>query len=155
MGRNAQGYWALLEPIWEKVSIYDRVEVFESQFNLAPNASRTLFAAHWCQSEVRNGGLHQFFTNSTGVLAPEAIVAYEALGMPKVAAVLRAAVAWFGPIYPRERDAREALLDTYENENPEQWNPFERLDDQFFELIDEENGGFRKAADGYAKGIGG
>ena len=25
-------------------------------------------AAHWCQSEVRNGGFHQFFTNHTGDL---------------------------------------------------------------------------------------
>jgi hypothetical protein len=89
------------------------------------------------------------------VLAPEAIAAHEALGMPKVAAVVRAAARWFGPTYPRERDERAALLDTYENENPEQWNPFEQLDDEFFDLIDQENGGFQKAADGYAKAVGG
>jgi hypothetical protein len=75
--------------------------------------------------------------------------------MPKVAAVVRAAARWFGPTYPRERDGRAALLDTYENENPEHWNPFEQLDDEFFDLIDQENGGFQKAADGYAKAVGG
>ncbi|WP_369973953.1 DUF4375 domain-containing protein [Polaromonas sp. SP1] len=33
--------------------------------------SRHLFAVHWCQSEICNGGFMQFFANSTGVLAPE------------------------------------------------------------------------------------
>jgi hypothetical protein len=34
-------------------------------------------------------------------------------------------------------------------------NPFEQPDDEFFDLIDQENGGFQKAADGYAKAVGG
>ncbi len=149
--KPGQLYWSLVDPIWDAISIYDGAEIFLKQFQASPPASRTLFAAHWCQSEVRNGGLHQFFGNSTGVLAPEAVSAFESIGMPKTAAVVAEAMAWFGPAYPRDREVREDLLGSYENEDPDEWNPFEALDDRFFELIESENGGFVAAADRYAK----
>src|SRR5687767_13179443 len=66
--KPGQHYWSLVEPVWETISIYHTPDIFLTQFNSASLASRTLFAAHWCQSEVRNGGFHQFFGNSTGVL---------------------------------------------------------------------------------------
>ena len=65
-------YWSLVEPHWERISIYDGGATFLRQFLTTPVRSRHLFAAHWCMSEVYNGGFHQFFHNSTGVLAPEA-----------------------------------------------------------------------------------
>jgi hypothetical protein len=146
-------YWSLVESIWDSVSIYDGPEAFLAQFNTAPLGARTLFAAHWCQSEIRNGGLHQFFGNSTGVLAPEAVAAFRSIGMPKIAAIVAEAMLWFGPSYPRNREVRDGQLGDYENDDyPEDWNPFEQLDDQFFALIESENGGFVTAADEYALG---
>ena len=68
-------YWRLLEPIWDSVSIYDGPKTFLRQYRRLPRAVGHLFAAHWCQSEICNGGFHQFFGNSTGVLAPEAMEA--------------------------------------------------------------------------------
>jgi hypothetical protein len=141
--------------VWDAISIYHAPDIFLTQFNSAPVAARSLFAAHWCQSEVRNGGLHQFFSNSTGILAPEAIAAYQMIGMPKLASVIEAAARWFGSDYPRRREIRQELLDSCETEHPEGWNPFSRLDDEFFALIDQENGGFRQAADEYATKQGG
>jgi hypothetical protein len=93
-------YWSLVEPVWDAISIYDGPEEFLAQFGAANAVSRTLFAAHWCQSEVQNGGLHQFFHNSTGVLAPEAAAAFDALEMPKTADVVRSAISWFGLEFP-------------------------------------------------------
>lgn len=145
-------YWSLVEFIWDSVSIYDGPEAFLAQFNTAPLGARTLFAAHWCQSEIRNGGLHQFFGNSTGVLAPEAVAAFRSIGMPKVAAIVAEAMLWFGPNYPRNREVRDGQLGDYENDDPEDWNPFDQLDDQFFALIESENGGFVRAADEFALG---
>lgn len=149
--KNTGGYWVLVEPIWDEISIYAGPKVFLDQFNAAPIASRTLFAAHWLQSEVRNGGFHQFFSNLTGVLAPEAVAAYEAIHMPKVAGLVRTAIGWFGETYPRDRGVREGRLDAYANKNPDGWNPFDSLDDEFFELIDKEHGGFVHAANLFAK----
>jgi hypothetical protein len=66
----ADDYWDLVEPIWDEISIYDGAEQFLQDFEKTDERPGILFAAHWTQSEVMNGGLGQFFNNSTGVLAP-------------------------------------------------------------------------------------
>lgn len=143
------GYWTLVDPIWDTVSIYDGPEAFLEQYNAAPEASRVLFAAHWCQSEINNGGFEQFFSNSTGVLAPEGVLAFRALGMPQTADLIGKAMAVFGAHYPRERTEREDALDRVWDD-VEGNDPFGDLDEPFFELVDAENGGFEHAADTYA-----
>ena len=145
-------YWALVEPHWDRISIYDGEHVFLREFNNTPERARHLFAAHWCVSEVSNGGFHQFFSNGTGVLAPEAAGGFDAIGLPKLAGVVRRASAYFGIPYVRDQQARNDLLDQYEREHKEDWNPFEQLDDEFFDLITTECGGWETAADGYAEG---
>jgi hypothetical protein len=149
-GTAMAAYWPFVESVWDSISIYDGPEPFLAQFRAADRVPRTLFAAHWCQSEVLNGGLHQFFWNSTGVLAPEAAEAFDALEMPQTAQVVRDAMAWFGPIFPRDRDERMEALDNYETENTDSRGPFEKLDDQFFDLVEEEAGGFENAADRFS-----
>ncbi len=106
----ADSYWDLVEPVWKKISIYDGPEAFLSQFRSFPAVPGNLFAAHWCQSEVRNGGLHQFFSNSTGVLAPEALSGFQAIGLTEWATILDEAMRFFGPSYPRDRETRIAVL---------------------------------------------
>lgn len=124
--------------------------MFLQQYAAAPEASRVLFAAHWCQSEIANGGFSQFFANSTGVLAPEGVSAFRDLGMPQTAAVIEKAMAAFGAVYPRDRDARdEALTAICDAVDEESW-PFEEFDEAFFDLFRSENGGFDAAADRYA-----
>ena len=148
--RSGELYWSLVDKIWDDISIYDGPEIFLSQFKSAPEVHRNLFAAHWCQSEVWNGGLHQFFSNSTGVLAPEAAAAFTILQMPELSAVLLEAMQWFGPQYPRAREIREGTLAAFAAENPDDWDPFNELDDRFYDLIETENRGFVAAADAYA-----
>ncbi|MBB4128355.1 hypothetical protein GGR77_003682 [Xanthomonas translucens] len=145
------GYWSLVEPIWETVSIYDGADVFLEQYKASPDKSRILFAAHWCQSEINNGGFEQFFSNSTGVLAPEGVQAFRTIGMPQTAALIEQAMAAFGPTYPRDRDEREEALEAIWNAaGDDEAGPFGHLDDLFFDLVETENGGFRSAADSYA-----
>ncbi len=148
--KSGQAYGDIINTVWDTISIYDGVEVFLKEFTKANEVVQNLFAAHWCQSEVRNGGLLQFFCNSSGVLAPEAIIAFRAIGMPKLAAVLEEAVVWFGESYPRDRNDRENILWANESEDEKESNPFETLDDKFFELHQSESGGFITAADQYA-----
>lgn len=144
------GYWTLVEPIWDTVSIYDGGDVFLQQYTASPEASRVLFAAHWCQSEINNGGFEQFFSNSTGVLAPEGVQAFRALGMPETAALIDKAMEVFGPTYPRERSEREDALDKAWDDFDDDADPFSDLDESFFERVETENGGFESAADHYA-----
>ncbi len=103
-------YWALVETVWEEISIYDGEKDFLAQYGDAPNAARLLFAAHWCQSEIRNGGLKQFFLNSAGVLAPEAIDGFRAINTFKLAEIVQEVTALFGSPYPRAKSARKKVL---------------------------------------------
>lgn len=148
----AEGYWDHIEPFWEAVSIYDGPETFLRQFADMPEHAGHLFAVHWCISEVCNGGFHQFFYNSTGVLAPEALAGFKTVGMPETAAIVAEAIARLPNPYPRDRDIRQDALDALDSgeEGEEDWeSPFDDLDAKFYGLYDTENGGVA-AADRYA-----
>lgn len=146
----SNSYWRYVEPIWESISIYDGGEVFLRAFNEATKKQRVLFAAHWAQSEIMNGGLGQFFSNSTGVLAPEAVEAFKVLGMPKCASILSEAMKYFGENYPRERSAREEAFESFYEEFGGDVIPIQEYEDAMATEIEEENGGFWEAADNYA-----
>ena len=145
---ESRGYWWKIEPYWEAVSIYDGPIVFRAGFDAIPAAAQHLFAAHWLQSEVCNGGFTQFFANSTGVLAPQAEVAFRALGMPETAALVARAMRWFGPVYPLDRKARNDQLDAFDDDKDSE---IESVDERFFELWDAEAGGFDEAASRFAE----
>ncbi len=143
-------YWTLVKPVWDKISIYDGPEKFLSEFGRASQKSRTLFAAHWAQSEIMNGGLGQFFSNSTGVLAPEAVEAFRELGMPKCASTLSDAMRFFGETYPRDTTKREQIFERFFEENGEDAILVLEQEDAMAAAIEEENGGWDEAADRYA-----
>lgn len=137
-------YWNLVEPVWELIDIYEGPVVFLDTYGRASIPSRLLFAAHFCQSEVCNGGFWQFFRNSTGVLAPEAVEAFKAIGLSELATVIEQAMEIFGPEYIRDRGLRQKLLESLDD------SMFNQLDSRFFELIATEAGGFEEAANRYA-----
>jgi len=141
MSSAGQLYWSVIEPIWDKVSIYGSPDLFLHQFSNLTEVQRHLFASHWCQSEVRNGGFHQFFSNSTGVLAPEAVAGFRALGLAECAALVQEAMKHFARPYPRETEERLAKLELL-------GDPFDAIDDRFYDAI--RNDGYEKAADEYA-----
>lgn len=149
----AEGYWNHINPIWNAVSIYDGHETFLRQFSEVPEHAGHLFAVHWCISEVCNGGFHQFFYNSTGVLSPEALAGFKIVGMPETAAVVAEAMAKLPDPYPRDRFLRQQALDELDPEDLDEeddWeSPFDDLDDRFYDLYEKENGGW-DAIDRYA-----
>jgi uncharacterized protein DUF4375 len=60
------------------------------------NAHEQVVAAIWeLEAEVNNGGFDQYFLNSSGDHAAEALTALEAVGAPKFAALLRQAMSPF------------------------------------------------------------
>jgi hypothetical protein len=144
------GYWALVEPYWKRISIYDGAEVFLRQYRSAPTKAGHLFAAHWCQSEVCNGGMHQFFSNSTGVLAPEAREGFQAIGLTEWASLLAQGMTFFGDPYPREQADRQQLLAQCQGRQREEWDPFYQLDERFYAWLHAEEYRWQRAADAYA-----
>ena len=140
-------YWSVVQPIWKKVSINDGAETFLILFDEVTEDQGLLLAAHWLNSEVCNGGFHQFFSNATGVLAPEALRGFEMLKMKKASEVVKAAIAKFGKLYLREREERRPKLDKMKKPGTERkdWDPFFALDQQF--LACGGTAGFAEGAD--------
>lgn len=129
-------YWDRLGAAFDQVDIYNGADAFFAGFAPLPAPVQHLFAAHWCQSEVNNGGFDQFFFNSTGVLAPEAEAGFRAIGLTGVADIVREAISLLGPTYPREREARIAAMDavagTGERRFLDVQRRFSDLDDRFY-----------------------
>jgi Domain of unknown function (DUF4375) len=142
------GYWSLVEPVWLPLnrSWYDGWEEFLRQFRAIRPEVGHLYAGHWCRSEVCNGGLHQFFSNSTGLLAPEALEGFRAIGLTELAEVLATAMKIFGSPYPRDRADRHEVLASRQGGRREEWDPFYQLDERFYEWSDR----WEDAADAYA-----
>lgn len=142
-------YWRLIEPFWDEISIYDGPKAFLKQFAVAPDEVGHLFAAHWCQSEVSNGGFHQFFTNPTGVLAPEALAGFRAIGLDEWASILEEAMRFFGEPYPRDQAERERRLPKARGDRAS-WDPFLAMDDRFYTWTRPDRDRWSRAADAYA-----
>lgn len=80
-------YSSKIQHLFDKVNIYGDVSSFFESISDVPHPLLLLYAAHFCLSELDNGGFLQLFWNSTGVLVPEAVEGYTAIGMPKLAAI--------------------------------------------------------------------
>ena len=143
-------YWEFVEPVWDTISIYDGGDAFIEQYSKATEKQKVLFSAHWAQSEILNGGLGQFFSNPTGVLAPEAVEAFIKIGMPECAESISNAMKFFGNPYPRDRSERENLIEQFYEENGDDAIPLEEHEDIVAVKIEEENGGFWESANLYA-----
>ncbi len=150
MNEPGDVYWQAIEPLWDSVSIYDGPDVFLEQFRVLSPSQQHLLAAHWCQSEVCNGGLHQFFMSPTGVLAPEALEGFRAIGLPEAANIVAEAMAHFGSSYPREQSDRIAILEAIPGEGPSEWDPFAELDRRMYSVFSTPSDAFAIAADFYA-----
>jgi hypothetical protein len=149
----SQEYWDHIEPFWDSVNLHDGPEEFLLHFTEMPEHAAHLFALHWCATEVCGGGFHQLFFGSAGVLAPEAVAGFGAIGMPQTAAVVAAAIASFGEPYPRDRDERQDALRALDPEGACGAAPdsaFAELDRDFRVLLGREKGGMKSAAALYA-----
>jgi hypothetical protein len=144
-------YWALIEPHWLPLNeAWDLgLDQFLMTMQQVPPRVADLYAAHWCQSEVRNGGFYQFFFNTTGLLAPEAAKGFRAIGMLEWATLLTETMNYFGSPYPRDRARRLVLLTNHDDEL-NGLNPFAAADDRFFFCADDEPERWEERADSYA-----
>jgi hypothetical protein len=62
--RPGEMWWQVVEPYWDRVGIYGSRDAFLRTFAEVPEPAAHLLALQWCQSELCNGGFHQFFSAS-------------------------------------------------------------------------------------------
>jgi hypothetical protein len=133
--------WLVLGILWGAADIYRDRNTLRSILDLATPGQSAIFAIWWTDSEIGNGGLRQYFQNSTGILAPEAIAGFRLVGWPAVADVLERATRLFPPDTALgDRGERLAALDDL---SPTDFGP---LDDAWFELREDDDALFRSTA---------
>ncbi len=143
-------FWRLIDPIWDEVSFYETWDILQRDFAKITEKQKNLYAAYWADYEICNGGFEQFFSNSTGMLGPEAVVGYRAIGMIDSAELVQEACLLLGIPFPRERADRQERLERLLTNHPKGRDVFNSIEQRFFKNRKEEAGGFEAAADRYA-----
>lgn len=159
-------------PFYHRWLLVQNVSPFEywtdSEYDPAlsdvPHDIQLLAAMSYGKSDIENGGFHQFFSNSTGVFAPEMIEWCERAGLHETAEVIREAVAFFGDKFPRSREVRNRVLQEYPNRRESDdrdtipigqqvWDPFYSLSSRFYASLPYEEKVFDKAADRWLRDV--
>jgi uncharacterized protein DUF4375 len=93
----------------------------ERRFTALGKPYRTLAIMNEFNDEFRNGGVHQFFYNSSGMLAPEVHEAMIELGMAEQAAIFKRGLDMFGKTYIRETPRRREAFFKHDG-----WNEWDK-----------------------------
>ncbi len=143
--------WSIIEPYWISLNEtwLDDPASFLERLQTVPVKVGHLYAGNWCVSEVGNGGLYQFFYNTTGILAPEAVAGFRAVGLTECEQAVSEAMEFFSSPYPRNRPLRLAQLPDSEGRKRKDWDPFQELDERFYDCTSEKDC-WERAADRYA-----
>jgi hypothetical protein len=118
--------FSLIEPAWAEVDIEGSVEDYERSLARFSEPQRLFTAIAWYRTEVNNGGHDQFFYNSAGIVWPDALAGFRAVGALDAARILEEAVKRAGGA-SRTRAERQEHLDRHEPN-------FDDLDDAFYEI---------------------
>lgn len=130
---DVETLWAVIEPMWNDLRL-DEEEERGMTASLTPG-QRGLIAVDWLSKEVYNGGIHQFFTNSTGVLAHEALEGFRMMGAERYAELLGAVVALFpGGRVPKNQTERLAAVTAMPGKVRSR--AFEKFDETFYSLME-------------------
>ncbi len=121
--------------IWDDAPTNGASDEELAWFHRLTRVQQVIYSTHYLCAEVYNGGFHQYFHNSTGLTAPEAVEGFQTLGLNDVADLVQEAIDVFGSVFPRERALRQEFLDSIPGDEPSDWNPFFLLDDRFYNII--------------------
>lgn len=98
----------LIDNLWRKIPSGSDDEDVPQRLAKLSFPEQTLIALDAFSSEFENGGIHQFFFNSTGAFAPEVLAGLRALNLTQQAQLFERAMKTFPSPYPRDRDKRAA-----------------------------------------------
>lgn len=126
---------------------------YDSSLSELPRDIQLLAATNYGKSDIDNGGFHQFFSNGTGAFAPEMVEWFERSELPEAAEVLRNAIRVFGHQFPRTQATRNEFLRKFQGNSRDQWDPFYKMDDEFFTSLPYEEKTFDHAADRWLREV--
>ncbi len=137
---NIEASWDIIEPMWYTVNIYDSYEAYIQSAEIFTIEQRYLFAIIWYFSEVDNGGHHQFFYNSTGIVWEDAIKGFKLFGMNDFAQNFQKVIDYCGGSISFDRKERWAMLEALEEKNEDEFLTFiDKADDFIYEYTGEDN----------------
>jgi hypothetical protein len=98
-----------------------------------PLEQRTLAALSVFNAEFENGGVHQFFYNSSGVIAPEVHAALLEIGLDRQAAIFKKGLDMLPGTYIRDTEKRRDKFFSHNGWSP--WDEkLQKLTDEFYAL---------------------
>lgn len=117
-----------------RTNIWDKPDAqVAAELAALPKEQRTLLVMDIFNAEFENGGVHQFFLNSSGAVAPEVYDAFIELGLEPQAAIFKRALNMFPGKYLRDMQQRSDRF----FDRPE-WSDWDRqlqaLTDEFYDL---------------------
>jgi len=119
-------FWAIIEPIWPDNSVIDELE----HISQGTPGQRAIYATTLFMREVDNGGLEQFFLNSSGLYSKEVLIGFQLLGMNEHAEIIKRSFNFFpnGEV-PLDSEERQEYLNKKEKEIKAFFEP---LSDQIY-----------------------
>ena len=109
--------WTINEPMYWTINIYGSYDDYLESAKSFTVEQRYLNAISWYFAEVNNGGHHQFFYNSTGIVWEDALAGLRLFKMDPLADNLQSVVDYFGGTIPFDRAERWTILQDWENED--------------------------------------
>ena len=108
--------WTINEPAYWTINIYGSYDDYLESAKGFTVEQRYLNAICWYFAEVNNGGHHQFFYNSTGIVWEDALTGLRLFKMDILADNLQSVIDYFGGSVPFDRAERWTILQDWENE---------------------------------------
>lgn len=105
---------AVIDPIWWLANIYDGPIAYEKSLERFSRPHRLVYAVCWYFREVNNGGHHQFYSNSTGIVWRDAIDGLNELGITRGASILRISADRLGGAPSLDRTERNEQLESHQ-----------------------------------------
>jgi hypothetical protein len=123
--------YKVLASIEEAFDFYQDQATYESSVSGATKGQLAVFACRWYVYEVENGGHHQFFSNSTGMVWQDALDGFGTLRETALEEVLRAAVSLFPNQQPSQvRQKRQEQLENIDRAS------FNEMDDRLYDALE-------------------
>jgi hypothetical protein len=120
-------FWAVIEPLWPDASVIDEL----AHIKLATPGQRALYVVTLCIREVCNGGLDQFFSNSSGMYSEDVRKSLRLLGAKEHATAFEKALKVFpGERVPVDQEDRQTLLEAIPKARRKAF--FKPLEEKFF-----------------------
>lgn len=104
------------QPIFWAIDIYNSHKEYLQSAKRFTLEQRYLNAIFWYFAEVNNGGHIQFFTNATGIVWQDVIDGLNHFGIKSHAKNFQKVLDYFNETIPFDRDEREKLFDSADDE---------------------------------------